>query len=902
LSRRRITALLGSALAMALLAGCRAPVDGTEKAHVLRVSPAGPLTSLQGARDAIRRLKREKPLSLPLRVTIADGTYPLTEAFVLTPEDSGTAEAPVVYEAAKGAKPVFTGGRRITGWKQAEDGLWTTHIPEVAAGKWTFEQLFIDGRRAIRAREPDKFYYYTVRKVSHGIDPLTGKPAALGNRAFIAEAPDVEPLLDVPKERLADVELTLYHSWEIGRHRLAEADAKTRRVVLTGNARWPIMRWGNRQRYHLENLRAALDEPGEWFLDRDGTLSYKPLPGQDMAKAEVWAPALDTFVRFVGEPKLGLYVEHVALKGLAFRHGQYLLPFEGHSDGQSAVTIPAVVMADGARNVAIVDCEIAHIGTYAVWLRRGCRHVRLERCYIHDLGAGGVKIGEGWANDSPNPADMTSHCTVHNCIIRTGARTFCGAIGVWIGHSPDNTITHNDISDFRYSTVSVGWKWGYRPSVAKRNTIDFNHLHHTGWGVLSDMGGVYTLGPSEGTTVSNNHIHHVYSYDHYGRGGWGLYNDEGSSHIVMENNLVHHVKTGTYHQHYGKENIIRNNILAYSMDGQVQRSRIEPHISFIYSRNIVLWDQSELLGRPASDDKVVFHHNLYYREDGKPVTFNGLTLEQWKDKGKGEGSLIADPLFVDPHNGDFRFRRGSPYAKIGFRPFDYTKAGVYGDRAWVKLANEVEWPEVEFAPPPPPAPPLTFRHDFEYLPNGAPPPDARVYTEKKGDFIAVTDKLAAGGKQCLQIADAPGLQHDFNPHFFFEPRHTDGIARCAFDIRVEKTTLMYHEWRDTHQPYRVGPTIAVRNGKLLVNHKETLDLPVGQWLHVEIAAGLGSKATGTWDLVVTLPGQEPKRFAKLPVHSEDWKTLEWLGWSSTATDRAAYYLDNVELTNSAVKE
>ncbi len=868
---------------------------------VLHVAPDGPLTSLQSARDRIRALKRQNPLGQPVRVLVADGVYPLTETLVLTPEDSGTAEAPIVYQAAKGAKPVFTGGRRISGWKQGKDGLWTTQIPDVAAGEWVFDQLWVDGKRAVRAREPDKFYHYTVRKVSHGIDPLTGKPAALGNRAFIAEAADIQPLLDIPKDRLTDVELTLYHSWEIGRHRIADVDPKTHRVVLTGNARWPIMRWRNRQRYHLENVRAALDEPGEWFLDRDGTLAYKPLGGQDMAKAEAWAPVLDTFVRFVGEPSLGLYVEHVTLKGLAFKHGQYTLPPEGHSDGQASVTLPAVVMADGARHVALEDCEIAHIGVYGVWLRRGCKHVRLERCYIHDLGAGGVKIGEGWRNDTPAADDLTSHCTVHNCIIRTGARTFCGAIGVWIGHSPDNTVTHNDISDFRYSTVSVGWRWGYRPSVAKRNTIDFNHLHHTGWGVLSDMGAVYTLGPSKGTTVSNNHIHHVYSYDHYGRGGWGLYTDEGSSDIVMENNLVHHVKTATFHQHYGRDNIIRNNILAYSMDGQVQRSRREPHNSFFFTRNIVLWSDSPLFSRPTTDDKVTFHHNLYWKS-GKPIHFNDLTLEQWQTGKRGEGSLIADPMFVDPENGDFRFKRGSPHAKIGFKPFDYTKAGVYGDPAWVKLANDVEWPEVEFAPPPPPPPPLTFREGFELLPTGAEPPDAKVYTEKKGDVIGVTDKLAAAGKRCLAIADAPGLQHDYDPHFYFQPAHTDGIARCAFDLRVAANTSMYHEWRDSHQPYRVGPTIAVRDGKLLADGKPVMDLPVGQWLHVEIAAGLGSKAAGTWDLVLTLPGQEPKRFARLPVHSEGWRTLTWLGWSSTATERTVWHLDNVELTNSAVKE
>ena len=148
----------------------------------------GPLASLAGARDAVRKLKERGLHDAQVRVQFATGTYELTAPVEFLSQDSGTELAPVIYEAAPQATPLFTGGRGITGWQPASNGTWTASVREVKTGRWYFEQLWVNGERAVRARTPNEFYYYMVRKVGQGIDPLTGQPADLSSRAIVGRA------------------------------------------------------------------------------------------------------------------------------------------------------------------------------------------------------------------------------------------------------------------------------------------------------------------------------------------------------------------------------------------------------------------------------------------------------------------------------------------------------------------------------------------------------------------------------------------------------------------------------------------------------------------------------------------------------------------------------------------
>jgi parallel beta-helix repeat protein len=172
--------------------------------------------------------------------------------------------------------------------------------------------------------------------------------------------------------------------------------------------------------------------------------------------------------------------------------------------------------------------------------------------------------------------------------------------------------------------------------------------------------------------IRNNVIHDV---DSRGYGGWGIYTDEGSTGILIENNVVYRTKSGGFHQHYGKENVVRNNVFAFAREGQIIRSRKELHLSFTFERNIVYWNEGPLLGKTWSDDKFQLDYNLYWNSAGKPVQFDGKPLADWQKRGQDVHSMIADPLFVDPAGGDFRLKDGSPALRLGFRQIDVGPVG-----------------------------------------------------------------------------------------------------------------------------------------------------------------------------------------------------------------------------------
>jgi len=531
---------------------------------------------------------------------------------------------------------------------------WQLTIPGVTDGRVNIRQLFVDGVRRPRTRLPEEGFF-----MFSDLPDVTGD-TKWGEGQKRAQYNDEDIL---PWKNLADVEIVALHLWSDSRLPIESVDEENHIVTFTKKSRFRLtddsFNPGDRKgcRYYVENVSEALHRPGEWYLDRStGVLTYLPMPGESPGRTEVIAPRLGQLVRFAPGTR------YVRLDGLTFSHMEWAFPDEVSGSAQAEVDVPAAIVLEGAEACSLDRCEVSHIAGYAVEIGKDCAGTAVARCLLSDLGAGGVKVG----HDS-------SRTVVADNTIEDGGILYHAAVGVWIGHSGNNQVIHNEIARLYYTGVSVGWTWGYRESKAVRNRIEYNHIHDIGRGLLSDMGGIYTLGPSPGTVLRFNKIHDVNSYRY---GGWGIYPDEGSSEILIENNLVYRTKSAGFHEHYGKENVVRNNIFAFGGEAQVMRTRAEEHLMFSFNNNIVVSDNGKMIkGRDWNQTNAEFDGNLYYDVNGNEPDFSGMSFREWQDAGFDKHSLVADPEFISWKKDMFGLKRGSPAFHVGFKEFDLSTVG-----------------------------------------------------------------------------------------------------------------------------------------------------------------------------------------------------------------------------------
>jgi hypothetical protein len=674
----------------------------------------GPVKTIDTARRKVREMKARGALPDGMTVHIRGGQYQLTRPLVFTPEDSG----PVTYAAWQDEEVTIDGGVRITDWTVTEHKgrpAWVADVRGHLAKHGSFKSLFVNGDRRERPRLPKKDFFWMEDVPDISLDNWE---LFDGSHRFVAAEGDIENW-----DNIDDVDVVVMHFWIDDRMPIASYDPETRMVTSSRTSIFALTDdWsGKWAKYYLDNVGAALSEPGEWYLDKQAQkLTYLPHEGETPENCEVVVPVILQLLRLEGDPVEDRCVHSLRFRDLTLQYTDWVQPsgravwfdpykpadawrwkdsfrhfvenngIDPHCDyatvPQGAIHIPGAVWMEGARECELADCTIQHVGSFGVDLGEGCQGVRIVG---NDIG------------DHTSPLNRRTHgVMVSDNTIHAGGRVWGAAPGVVLVHAAWCTVAHNEIHDMLYTGVSCGWVWGYTPSVTMQNSIEYNHIYDIGQGILNDMAAIYLLGVQPGTTVRNNFLHDVRRSNY---GGSGVYMDEGSSHIVVENNVVCNVDDWGCCQHFGVENIIRNNIFVDCQGGLEngrgpRRMHTHGHASFNAMSNIIMTDDTkavyfhELKNELAEGCPQLFLHNNLYWNKGEGDVFlqrrtaaeagavassdeGKMTLAQAQQQGYDVNSIEADPKLGDVAAGDVSLPEDSPAWKIGFRPIDISTVG-----------------------------------------------------------------------------------------------------------------------------------------------------------------------------------------------------------------------------------
>jgi len=638
--------------------------------------------------------------------TVFSGTTFIDKPIVLTPDDSGR-----VFEGKDGA--TISGGIRIVDWKDCGNGIWEAPAPRNADGSTMFfDQLWVNERRAPNSRVPNEGFFTVTNSAQTQLDAPTPDGWKFKEEALFAELTD--ELDDISPDDMKYVQMEVIVKWSFARRVLADYDKATRKATFYTNEKWP--RWAKWDYASKEaatdlknsgivcftNVRSGFDAPGEWFLDmKAAKVLYRPLPGEKLSSFEPIVPRYgqSQLVIFKGDPAAGKFIENVTFRNLTFANSSFT-PNSTAKGGpccvnqyQAAQSSDGTIQLFGARNCRFENCRFAHTGNYGMRFGSGCMSNSVVNCTLEDLGAGGIWMGEDFGNHEkgeprkgpkitrkiilPDVPTAVAFNLISNCTIRAAGKYNPEGTAVAMAHVSDSKVLHCDIYDILYSGISVGWIWGYSGSVAQRNEIAYNHIYDLGKHIMSDMGGIYTLGTSFGTKVHDNIVHDVWSYSY---GGWALYCDEGSEGIVMERNLCYNTTDGGMHQHYGVGCVIRNNIFAFNRYTGAVRTRrqivegIPSSMHFV--NNIIMVREGPLACTGICGVGGIWANNLWYDQRGiSSAKLDRFNWDAWCKNGKETGSRFADPKFLNADNFDFRLQPDSPAFALGFKAWDYGVSG-----------------------------------------------------------------------------------------------------------------------------------------------------------------------------------------------------------------------------------
>ncbi|TFH24000.1 MAG: right-handed parallel beta-helix repeat-containing protein [Bacteroidia bacterium] len=562
-------ACLGWLLGFIMLSACDTPSLEIYVSPVGNDAAAGTLSAPVLSLQRAAQLARENSGQVPVTIFLSGGRYPLTTSLVLGPDDGGTAEAPVQWKAMPGENPIISGGIPVDNWSQEEDGSWSASLPSDYQG--TFRSFYVNGKRATRARFPDEGY---LRIGKAGGDKRTN---------FYFNDNDIPEIAE--PERL---ELIFLHDWSVTRIPVKSIDWNARQLTAVDSigsrlAFFTLTNWEEQPRYYLENAQEFCDQPGEWYADFENRkVYYRPAPGDRIEESTGIIPLAEKLIVIEGDEEQ--HVAYISFTGITFEHSAWQVPEHGYCGVQACMfsdrgadqsgwsKIPAAIELDLADHCSFVQCTIRNTGGSGIWIQKNCSGCEISQSHIHSISGNGVSIGEGQdrlADGVPwwisHPEEASTGNKVSQSLIERCGLQFHGAVGIWCGLVANTTIEHNEIRDLPYTGVSVGWMWTADPTPCRENTLNANHIHHI-MTILSDGGGIYSLGLQPGSRITNNLIHDVQV--NAGRAeSNGMFLDEGTKELLIENNIVYDIAKSPLRFHKAfHPTMVSNNVLVCKDD------------------------------------------------------------------------------------------------------------------------------------------------------------------------------------------------------------------------------------------------------------------------------------------------------------------------------------------------